>query len=296
VGFRVVHVFDISQTDGPPLPTQPLPELLDGQAPEGLLEALTVQVTNAGYRLRFEELSVPHPGLAGANGVTDYLTRTVTVRPDLSPAQTVKTLAHELGHILLHSPDQRPVGLAREQAEVEAESVAYVIGAAHGLDTSSYTIPYVTGWAGADVDLVRLSAERVLSTARQVLAAAPPGPDLEMHDRPDGSRTLELAVRAPVVPAGLTVDGANGARSPEELAQAHAVDLATRSVAPCEPTDPGAVEQPFVDLSYADVRPAAGRYTDQPERPGQPELFACDPALPDATDALPDGLDHGRQL
>lgn len=70
-GFRVVHVFDISQTDGPPLPTQPLPELLAGEAPGGLLDALTVHVTTAGYRLVFEELSVPHPDLAGANGVTD---------------------------------------------------------------------------------------------------------------------------------------------------------------------------------------------------------------------------------
>ena len=83
---------------------------------------------------------------------------------------------------------------------MEAESVAYVIGAAHGLDTSGYTIPYVTGWASADLDLLRGTAERVLTTARQVLAAAPPGPAFELNERPDGSRTLEPAARTPSVP------------------------------------------------------------------------------------------------
>lgn len=80
----------------------------------------------------------------------------------------------ELGHVLLHAPGSRPAGLAREQAEVEAESVAYVVTSAHGLDSSTYTVPYVAGWAGTDPTILARTAERVLSTAKTVLTRTPP--------------------------------------------------------------------------------------------------------------------------
>src|SRR3546814_9065805 len=75
----------------------------------------------------------------------------------MDEAAQVKTLAHELGHLMLHSPEARAgddtaprdAGLHRGIAEVEAESVALMIGAAHGLDTSAYTIPYVSSWASS---------------------------------------------------------------------------------------------------------------------------------------------------
>jgi hypothetical protein len=175
-GFRVVHVFDISQTDGPDLPAPPRPVLLDGHAPPGLLDGLTRQVHDHGFALVRHDFDIPHPGQTSPNGVTDYFARAVVIRPDLSAAQTTKTLAHELGHVLLHEPTRRPPALTREQAEVEAESVAYVVTAAHGLDSARYTIPYVTGWSGGDLDLVARTAERVLSTSRAILSDTPPAP------------------------------------------------------------------------------------------------------------------------
>jgi hypothetical protein len=186
VGFRVVHVFDISQTDGPDLPTPPRPELLDGQAPAGLLDGLTAQVHAAGYQLLRHAFDLPHPGIGVPNGVTDHFARTVIVRPDLSDAQTTKTLAHELGHVLLHEPTRRPAALTRQQAEVEAESVAHIVGAAHGLDTSGYTIPYIVGWAEGNLALLARSAERVVGTAHQILASTPPPPTFVL---PDHART-----------------------------------------------------------------------------------------------------------
>lgn len=186
VGFRVVHVFDISQTDGPELP-DPTPVLLHGQAPPGLLDGLSAQVREQGFQLIRHDFTVPHPGQGSPNGVTDYFSRTVIVRPDLAPAQTVKTLAHELGHVLLHGPGQRPDGLTREQAEVEAESVAYVVTAAHGLDSSDYTIPYVAGWAGGNLELVARTAERVLSAGKDILTRTPPPPTLQL-DTPTRDR------------------------------------------------------------------------------------------------------------
>jgi hypothetical protein len=173
-GFRVVHVFDISQTTGPDLPQAPEPVLLDGQAPPGLLDGLHDHVREEGYQLIRHDFDIPHPGLGSPNGVTDFLARTVIVRPDLSAAQTAKTLGHELGHVLLHAPGRRPSDLTRPQAEVEAESVAYVVATTHGLDTTGYSIPYVAGWSGGDLELLARSAERVVSTAHQILRRTPP--------------------------------------------------------------------------------------------------------------------------
>ena len=161
-GFRVAYVFDIAQTEGPPLP-EVRPRLLDGHAPPGLWDALARQVHDAGFTLTRGDCSP-------ANGVTDRLANRVTVRPDLPEAQAVKTLAHELAHVMLHGPDA-PESMTRGRAEVEAESVAYLVTTAHGLDPADYTVPYVTGWSDGQVGLVLDTAERVLSTAGTILAA-----------------------------------------------------------------------------------------------------------------------------
>ena len=118
-GFKVVYVFDISQTDGEPIPDV-APVLLEGEDPGRLYDALALQVTAQGYTLHRAAL----PG--ESNGQTDYDARTVTVRADCSAAQACKTLAHELGHVLLHGLDDI-TGERRERAEVEAESIAFVV-------------------------------------------------------------------------------------------------------------------------------------------------------------------------
>ncbi|MCT1607682.1 ImmA/IrrE family metallo-endopeptidase, partial [Nesterenkonia massiliensis] len=112
--------------------------------------------------------------LGGANGITDYTARQVAVRSDMDPAAQVKTLAHELGHVLMHGPNQQEARGHRGVVEVEAESVALMIGAAHGMDTSEYTIPYVSTWAGQVKDqepaeVVKATGERVRQTAISVL-------------------------------------------------------------------------------------------------------------------------------
>jgi len=191
-GWRVVHVFDILQTSGEPLPERPMPQLLAGQAPDGLWKALAEQVTAHGFALQRGDCGT-------ANGLTDYTLRTVRVRTDIDDAAAVKTLSHELAHVLLHDPTgaaKLPVagvppiaaapvltvavstsfGQCRGRIEVEAESVAYLVAASHGLDSSAYTFPYVAGWAGS-VDsvkpetVVRATGERVLAAARVILAA-----------------------------------------------------------------------------------------------------------------------------
>jgi len=167
-GFRVATVFDISQTDGPDLSSL-TPTTLDGAPPLGLFSDLLDAVEAAGYTFLYRD------DLAPANGVTNHRDRTVAIRDDLPGAQKVKTLTHELAHVLLHTPETLPEGMTRPVAEVEAESVAYVVTAAHGLDAEDYTVPYVAGWAGGDRELIAATSTRTLACAREILQLAPPG-------------------------------------------------------------------------------------------------------------------------
>jgi antirestriction protein ArdC len=165
--FRAAYVFDVAQTDGDPLPDAG-PTLLTGQAPAGLWDALAAQVTAHGYTLE-------RGTCGGANGYTDPHTKVVRIRDDVDDAHAVKTLAHELGHIECgHVQDLATYAICRDRCETEAESVAYIVSAAHHLDTSAYTFAYIGGWTGGDVDKVRAAAETVTKAARTILAALDP--------------------------------------------------------------------------------------------------------------------------
>ncbi|OUZ06430.1 serine/arginine repetitive matrix protein 2 [Aeromicrobium sp. PE09-221] len=171
VGVRPAYVWDISSTTGDPIPEPPTPRLLEGEAPGGLWDGLTAQVEAAGFTV----VRVPDEGvIRGANGMTDFATRTVAVRTNMDDAAQVKTLAHELGHVLMHGPDQKEARQHRGIGEVEAESVALMVGAAHGMDTSDYTIPYVSTWASRvdgkePVEVVKATGERVRKTTGSIL-------------------------------------------------------------------------------------------------------------------------------
>jgi hypothetical protein len=160
-GFRVVDVFDISQTEGEDLPDLDAvrPKLLEADAPEGIWDALTGHASSIGYEV------IRHQW-GSENGYCDFLTKQIGVRPDVSPAQGVKTLIHEFAHALLHS--EGPAS-SREVAEVEVESVAYIVCDALGLDTSDYSFAYVARWSDGFVELVKDTAERVVECARRIL-------------------------------------------------------------------------------------------------------------------------------
>jgi DNA primase len=282
--FRVAHVFELSQTSGDPLPERPMPQLLAGQAPEGLWQALAEQVAARGFTLERADCGA-------ANGVTDYVRRCVTVRPDLDDAAAVKTLSHELAHVLMHDPteaippDLRPdptgpdliadpssapidaidvaaagttpvtmsvtmsVGRCRGRIEVEAESVAYLITASHGLDSAPYTFPYVAGWA-ATLDaatpesVVRATGERVLAAARIILAATehlrhPTASVRHLHAQPHDQNLDAAAERGdglePVAPPAALAASAPHADQPAGQPRSAPVGL-TRSSPPAEPT------------------------------------------------------------
>jgi hypothetical protein len=126
-----------------------------------LWSGLAAQVVSAGY-------TVERGYCRGANGVTNSAARTVRVRDNVDELQGTKTLCHELAHALMHGPGQEDV--ASNVAEVEAESVAYIVCQAAGMATTDYSLPYLARWSRGDVGLITATTARVLTTARTILA------------------------------------------------------------------------------------------------------------------------------
>ncbi|MDR2254206.1 MAG: ssDNA-binding domain-containing protein [Bifidobacteriaceae bacterium] len=204
VNVKPAYVWDVCQTIGDPVPERPGPELLEGRAPEGLWDGLAGQVLAEGFSVaRVADASA----LGGANGMTDYLARVVSVRADMDDAAQVKTLAHELAHVKMHEPSDDGPARHRGIGEVEAESVAMMVAAAHGMPTDAYTVPYVSGWATTVKDktpaeVVRTTGERVRSVALAILEALgteqvgggdPPGLDRARLAQARGVRGSGLA-------------------------------------------------------------------------------------------------------
>lgn len=154
-GFKVVHVFDVTQTEGAELPEFAAP---DGDPGEklGQLEAL---VRSLDIVLKYDE--VPY----GAEGVSRG--GEIAVRPDLSPAKTFSVLAHELAHELLHK-GERKKATRRNVKELEAEAVAFVVCKAIGLDPGTSSSDYIQLYAG-DKEMLMQSLDFIQKTASFIL-------------------------------------------------------------------------------------------------------------------------------
>jgi len=219
VTVKPAYVWDVSQTAGDPIPERPRPVLLAGQAPAGLWDGLAAAVAERGYKLSDAPDALV---LGGANGVTDFAARTVTVRADMDDAARIKTLAHELGHIALDHGDRGPQGLHRGIGEVEAESVALMVCTAFGLDSTGYTVPYVASWSSTvqgqnPIEVIRATGERVRGTALAILDRLP--------EPPGGDGT----------PSGL--DRATDQTGPARAAHAHAAERGADRVDRLPPPD-----------------------------------------------------------
>ena len=213
VGVRNATIFDVSQTD-PVVPGQELPlmqpALLQGDVAPQLWDALAAHINDRGF-------TVERGNCRGANGVTMFEPRIVRVRDDVSTLQAVKTLAHELGHVLMHNPPGTETGAGdcRGIVEVEAESVAFMVLTSQGLDTADYTFPYLANWAAsADQDAmvaaVRDTGNRVIAASRDIIGR------LEPAEHIDADQAADLATRAQQSVQTLT-DAAPVVRAPAEV-------------------------------------------------------------------------------
>lgn len=173
--FPVLSVFDISQTDLIDGADDPYAQLceLPGEDAAGLTDAIGEYLRGQGWDLTIA------PTVGAMDGYTQHTTRRIVIADHLSAAQTAATLLHEAAHALLHGDlSAADYQHHRGHAEVEAESIAYVVAGALGLDTTKTSIGYITGWAGTDSELIAGSAARVLATSRTLIEAvtATPSP------------------------------------------------------------------------------------------------------------------------
>ena len=161
-GVSVAYVFDVSQTEGDPLPNLPAGQVT-GDVPAGLWDGLAAQITAHGYTLERGDCGT-------ADGYTDPTTHRVRIAGTDRAATATNTLAHELAHLVCgHVTDLPTYRTCRGRCEIEAESVAYVVTGAYGLDTSASTFGYVAGWAQGHTDQVLAAAENVTRAARTIL-------------------------------------------------------------------------------------------------------------------------------
>ena len=168
VGFRVAHVWDVSQTGGEPLGQLPQVGPVLGSAPTGLWDKLADQVKAAGFTL-----SVEPTRMVDVDGYVDQATGRVVISDSLDEVTAVARLAHEVAHMMMHTPEEIAAAgsvMCRGLREVEAESVAFMLLAHHGLRTDGSSFPYVAGWAST-VD--KKEPERVVQrTGQRVMVAA----------------------------------------------------------------------------------------------------------------------------
>ncbi len=176
--FKVVKVFDVSQTDpvpgAEPLPEKPRPEALrgDSNAARALGRSLLAFCESEGVPVleNDRELDALSPG---ANGVYLLQEKRILLRSALSADGRTKTLAHELAHHLLHR-DAAASEADRPTLEAEAEGTAYAVLSYFGVDASEYSFAYVARWAESK-EVVRAALSSIQRTVRKIVEAMEDG-------------------------------------------------------------------------------------------------------------------------
>ena len=161
--YKVVSVFDVSQTEGKELPALSVSELMgDVEQYQDFFAALE---RTSPFTMGFEVLS------GGAKGRCYYEENRIAINEGMSELQNIKTAIHEISHATMHDADpDDPARPDRRTREVQAESVAYVVCQHYGLDTSDYSFGYVAGWSsGKELAELKGSLETIRSTATKLI-------------------------------------------------------------------------------------------------------------------------------
>ena len=161
--YKVVSVFDVSQTEGKELPNLSVSELTgDVEQYRDFFAALE---RTSPFAIAFETLD------GGAKGRCYYEENRIAIHEGMSELQNIKTAIHEISHATMHdtAPDD-PTRPDRRTREVQAESVAYAVCQHYGLDTSDYSFGYVAGWSsGKELSELKGSLETIRSTAAKLI-------------------------------------------------------------------------------------------------------------------------------
>jgi hypothetical protein len=155
LGFTIARVFDVAQTDGYPLPSLPSVKGDPGHA--------LVKLHRFAREKKIEVIK--SEAVRTADGIS-YGGK-IVLRPDMAAAKEFGVLAHELAHELIHLVDDR-LNLPKPVLELEAESVAFVVCQAIGLDTNTAFGDYIRFWEG-NPKLLRASFERIQKCSSNIL-------------------------------------------------------------------------------------------------------------------------------
>ena len=166
--FRVVPVFDVSQTDGKELPELSVDEL--SADVDGYQDFMKVLEAVSPAPIEYEDI----PG--EAKGYFSTTMNRIAIQEGMSESQTVKTAIHEVAHAKLHSRErEKETDLSehkdRNTKEVEAESVAYTVCQHFGVDTSDYSFGYIAGWSsGKEMTELKSSLDTIRRTASELIS------------------------------------------------------------------------------------------------------------------------------
>lgn len=157
VGFKVVSVFDISQTEGDPLPEHPAWPFAGGD-PDVLFSDLAEQLCAQGFDVELATVN------GGARGFCFPSKKHIVVERDLDEAAKLAVLLHEAGHCF--DPD---VSIDHDRADKElvAESTAYIVGTALGLEMGGQVTAYLASWSGSTADLLRVG-KRIVAAVKSI--------------------------------------------------------------------------------------------------------------------------------
>lgn len=163
-GWKLVPVFDVSQTHGKELP-KPIYELTENfKEPKHFLS-----IFNAVKNCTTASISLQEISREGVRGFYNHDTHSIVIRKGMNQYQTLKTEIHEVAHSLLHQKTSEFI--SKEQKEFEAESVAYIVCQNYGVDTSDYTFAYLSSWTnkGERIADFENSLKTITNTAREII-------------------------------------------------------------------------------------------------------------------------------
>lgn len=200
--FKVVTVFDISQTEGkefPDLSVKPL--LADVEQYEDFFAALEKA---SPVPIAFEQIT------NGANGYFSLTDKRIAIKAGVSELQAVKTAIHEIAHAKLHDVDlnaplEEQNRVDRRSREVQAESVAYTVCQHFGLDTSDYSFGYVAGWSsGKEMTELKASLETIQATAKELITEIE-GHFTELQQQRQAEQEQEAKIELPLPDSTISI-------------------------------------------------------------------------------------------
>ena len=276
--YKVVSVFDVSQTEGKELPALSVSELTgDVEQYQDFFAALE---RTSPFAMGFEVLS------GGAKGRCYYEENRIAINEGMSELQNIKSAIHEISHATMHDTDpDDPARPDRRTREVQAESIAYVVCQHYGLDTSDYSFSYVAGWSSSkELTEVKGSLEIIRSTAAKLI---------ETIDRNFAEIQKEKAAVREQEAQPIQQEPQEPAAQPEQAMPEATPQEATQTTATYYTINEAAARRAKEMNSYSDYKPGSATaeyrsYVDEAVQLAERQKARVDPMYHEKIDSLLD--------